>query len=556
FTDRFADRYHITRNLYKNTYGNKVLIEEINQTLGLCFRYQWNTGNRFGFIRKASLFNTSGNDYHISMVDGIQNIMPYGIDSDLQIKVSNLADAYKRSELHKSTGLAVFSLSSIISDKAEPSESLKANVVWSLGADNPKYLLSSLQLKKYRRDGDINEEYDVKGEKGSYFINTNYILAGGSHKEWKIIANVSQDHTQIVSLLKTIRENTGLESEIESDIDGGTRGLVRLVAGADGFQFTADRLKDARHYSNVLFNIMRGGTFDNNYQIEKGDFVSYLTNGNKEVAAMNSSFIGNLPERFDKDELDRRLTEIDDDDLKRLSIEYLPLKYSRRHGDPSRPWNKFSINTHSDTDGSKILDYEGNWRDIFQNWEALVCAYPLFIEGMIYKFLNASTFDGYNPYRITKGGFDWETIEPWNPWSYIGYWGDHQIIYLLKFLEFFDKLHPGRLEKLFDSGIFVYANVPYRIRSYESILQDPKNTIIFDHEADTAIRARVSGKGADGALLGSAVSEIYHVSFLEKILATTLAKISNFIPEGGIWMNTQRPEWNDANNALVGKGLS
>jgi hypothetical protein len=43
---------------------------------------------------------------------------------------------------------------------------------------------------------------------------------------------------------------------------------------------------------------------------------------------------------------------------------------------------------------------------------------------------------------------------------------------------------------------------------------------------------------------------------LEKILATVLAKLSNFIPEGGIWMNTQRPEWNDANNALVGNGVS
>ncbi|HSH10096.1 MAG TPA: hypothetical protein VK995_06880, partial [Oceanipulchritudo sp.] len=31
---------------------------------------------------------------------------------------------------------------------------------------------------------------------------------------------------------------------------------------------------------------------------------------------------------------------------------------------------------------------------------------------------------------------------------------------------------------------------------------------------------------------------------------------SNFIPGGGIWMNTQRPEWNDANNALVGFGIS
>jgi hypothetical protein len=35
-----------------------------------------------------------------------------------------------------------------------------------------------------------------------------------------------------------------------------------------------------------------------------------------------------------------------------------------------------------------------------------------------------------------------------------------------------------------------------------------------------------------------------------------LAKLSNFIPEAGIWLNTQRPEWNDANNALVGNGAS
>ena len=45
------------------------------------------------------------------------------------------------------------------------------------------------------------------------------------------------------------------------------------------------------------------------------------------------------------------------------------------------------------------------------------------------------------------------------------------------------------------------------------------------------------------------------MNFIEKILATVLAKVK-LIPEGGIWMNTQRPEWNDANNALVGNGVS
>ncbi|KAA3630300.1 MAG: hypothetical protein DWQ02_18125, partial [Bacteroidetes bacterium] len=221
-----------------------------------------------------------------------------------------------------------------------------------------------------------------------------------------------------------------------------------------------------------------------------------------------------------------------------------------------RPWNRFSINTRNESDGSKILDYEGNWRDIFQNWEALAHSYPGFVESMIHKFLNASTFDGYNPYRVTKGGIDWETIEPDDPWSYIGYWGDHQIIYLLKFLEFFDKHNAEGINALLNDEVFVYANVPYKIKSYKDILVNPKDTIDFDHEADELIRAQRDQLGADGALLRDANGQIIQVNFMEKMLATVLAKLSNFIPHGGIWMNTQRPEWNDANNALVGNGVS
>ena len=59
-------------------------------------------------------------------------------------------------------------------------------------------------------------------------------------------------------------------------------------------------------------------------------------------------------------------------------------------------------------DGSQLLNYEGNWRDIFQNWEALSLSIPNYVESMICKFVNATTADGYNPYRITKAGIDWE----------------------------------------------------------------------------------------------------------------------------------------------------
>jgi hypothetical protein len=161
---------------------------------------------------------------------------------------------------------------------------------------------------------------------------------------------------------------------------------------------------------------MRGGIFDYNYQIEKWDFINCIAAANKSVYETHKKLLDGLNETFSIFELEQLTKQITDKHFIRLCTEYLPLKFSRRHGDPSRPWNKFSINTRSAVDHSKVLDYEGNWRDIFQNWEALSISFPAFTRGMIFKFLNATTFEGYNPYRLTKSGFDWETVEHDNPW--------------------------------------------------------------------------------------------------------------------------------------------
>ncbi|MEL7118483.1 MAG: hypothetical protein AAFO07_03555 [Bacteroidota bacterium] len=556
FSDRFDGKYQITRNLYKNKYGNKLLFEEINHDLEVSFRYQWNSGDTFGFIKTSTLINNSNSEVEISALDGIQNILPYGVESYTQNNSSNLVDAYKRSELDRDTGLGIYALSAIIVDKAEPSEALKANVAWSAGLDHPNYLLSSLQLKDFRQKKQIKGETDVKAEKGAYFIHADLLLAPREEKEWMIVADVNKNHASVARIRQTIKTTEDLPTLLKEDIKRCTKDLVNLNAASDALQVSSDHLRDSRHFSNTLFNIMRGGIFDDNYKIEKKDFSTYLANANKEVFQNATSVLNDLPEEFSLSHLKQLAYQNDDTHFCRLCLEYMPLKFSRRHGDPSRPWNKFSINTRSLVDGSKILDYEGNWRDIFQNWEALVYSYPDFIESMIHKFLNATTFDGYNPYRVTKGGFDWETIEPDDPWSYIGYWGDHQIIYLLKLLEFQEEVAPGTLEKLFDKDLFVYANVPYIIKSYEDTLKNPKDTIDFNEHSDAKIREERDRLGADGALLKNQQGNICQVNFIEKILATVLAKLSNFIPEGGIWMNTQRPEWNDANNALVGNGVS
>jgi hypothetical protein len=556
FSIRFQGAFKISRNLYKNAISNKIIFEEVNHDLNLSFKYQWSSSNVYGFVKTSTLTNHGSKNLSIELLDGIQNVLPYGVGADLQNRVSNLVDAYKRTELETSSGMGIFALSAKIVDKAEPSEALKANLAWSIGLENPTHLLSSLQLDQFRANQVIATETDIKAEKGAYFISKQITLDANSEKSWLIVANVNQDHAAIVELASEIKNNSRLETLISEDIELGSKRLLSLNASSDGLQLTADQFRDTRHFSNTLFNIMRGGIFDFNYQIEKWDFDNYLAKANKKVYAKSDKLLRALPNQFNLNHLRTLATESNDPNFRRLCLEYMPLKFSRRHGDPSRPWNRFSINTRSEIDGSKILDYEGNWRDIFQNWEALAHAYPEFIDSMIHKFLNATTFDGYNPYRVTKDGFDWEVIEEHDPWSYIGYWGDHQIIYLLKFLEFIENHNPGQLNSYFDEDLFVYANVPYKIRSYQETLKNPKDTIDFDYDLDQKINVKKTELGADGALLRDQNYFIHKVNFVEKILATVLAKVSNFIPEGGIWLNTQRPEWNDANNALVGNGVS
>lgn len=556
FSDRYTGVFKFTRNLYKNEYGNKIIFEEINHDLGLTYQCHWNSSDKFGFVKRSKLINNTNTNIEIKVLDGVQNIIPYGVEPASQQAASNLVDAYKKSELLTDSGLGIFTLSAVIVDKAEPSEALKANIVWSKGLDNVKVLLSSLQLNDFRRTSNVIKELDIRAEKGAYFVVSEIALQPKKEKEWILVADVNKGPSDVVQIAELITNEENLLVKITEDIESGTQNLLALTMAADGKQLTSDKRRNTRHYANVLFNIMRGGIFDDNYNIEKTDFETYLSKANKNVFSTSKDVLQKLPAEFTHKALSELAWESESKDFSRLCFEYLPLKFSRRHGDPSRPWNKFSINTNSEVDGSKILDYEGNWRDIFQNWEALAHSYPEFIENMIHKFLNATTFDGYNPYRVTKGGFDWEIIEPDDPWSYIGYWGDHQIIYLLKFLEFIEKHRPKKLEQYFDKDFFVYANVPYIIKDYSSILKNPKDTIDFNHELDAKLRAKRDKLGADGALWTVGENVIYKVNLIEKLLATLLAKCSNFIPETGIWLTTQRPEWNDANNALVGNGVS
>ena len=145
-------------------------------------------------MRTAWLHNHGGEPCTVHLLDGVQNLLPYGATVALQTGMSNLLDAYKRSELDPATGLGIFALSATLTDRAEPSESLKATVAWQVGLAAPTYLLSSPQLGVFRAGRPVTQEEDVKGRRGAYLLSTTLDLAPGAEQSWSIVADVNQDH--------------------------------------------------------------------------------------------------------------------------------------------------------------------------------------------------------------------------------------------------------------------------------------------------------------------------------------------------------------------------
>lgn len=545
--------YRIERNLFKSVFGTSVLFEEINHDLGLRFTWRLAGSEKFGWVRFCAVENLQPDTARIRVMDGWSQILSPGVTQELYEKYSYLAAAYMRHE--QMNGLGIYTLNSGITDRAEPCESLRAAAAWSLGLPVSATLLCERQLGNFRHGSRLRNETEVRGELGAFLAIAALELPAGATREWLTVVDTGLDHVALNRLRQALVNPDQLQLAVEADVLATRDALKRRIAAADGLQQTADTAASTHHFANTLFNCMRGGTLPDNYRFPRADFADFLRVRNVEISRRHASWLAQLPAQLDLATLRTQAAGVGDPQLTRLACEYLPITFSRRHGDPSRPWNKFSIRTRDDH-GNVIYDYQGNWRDIFQNWESLAQSYPDCLESMVAIFLNASTADGYNPYRITRAGIDWEVEDPHDPWSHIGYWGDHQIIYLLRLLESLEQFQPGKLSRTLNERVFACADVPYEIKGFAELMQDPRHSIHFNLSKHKQLLARAQELGNDGKLLCAAGGDVRLFSLAEKLLVPLLAKLGNLVPGGGVWLNTQRPEWNDANNALAGWGLS
>lgn len=549
----------ITRSLARSVSGDRIVFEEANPVMGLRIRAWWAFSERSGFVRTVTIERdgTGPAALDFEVVDGLREFVAAGADLGVMQTMSCLVNAYTRAEQSIDSRLATISMESALSDRAEPAESLYATTVWSTGLPDGTVSLSTQTIESFAREGIFTPNSLLKGHPSAYLLHSPLSLGPEESATWSIVSDVRRTQAQVADLSQRLESENDLAAILAAEIDETTRAIDAILVDTDGIQCSGDPILDAHHRTNTLFNDMRGGVFVDGVNLPWRDWVDFCRQRNADTSLLHRKWLESREDQawIDRATLVKEAASFGDPNLERIAWEYLPVWFGRRHGDPSRPWNAFNIRIKH-ADGERRLTYEGNWRDIFQNWEALAFSSPGWIDHVIAKFLNASTPDGFNPYRITREGIDWEAPEPDNPWSNIGYWGDHQIGYLTRLLELSRQIQPGRLDAWLNHPIFSHADVPYRLADHADLIAHPRNTIAFDDRAHAISLDRAEKNGADGRLVHDAEGQIVHVTLAEKLLIPVLSKLSAFVPDGGIWMNTQRPEWNDANNALAGFGLS
>ncbi len=278
--------------------------------------------------------------------------------------------------------------------------------------------------------------------------------------------------------------------------------------------------------------------------------------------------------------------------------------YSRKHGDPERDYNYFTI------DGEYYSQGNGNFRDVCQNRRNDVFFCPGLGDYNIRYFVSLMQMDGYNPLEIRPATFKVKkscedealavykaagandecakvlkrSFKPGelfkaisrhglelkqNPKELVeailplcdeqieagaleGYWSDHWD-YLMDLIENYESVYPDRMTELMNSE-------GYRFYDSEMQVRPRSETYVLDngtvHQYESMVRS--GEKTSEAGFIPGATNwkknadgSTVEVSLKAKLLTLVLNKFSTIDSYGmGVEMEGGKPGWNDAMNGL------
>jgi hypothetical protein len=291
----------VQRNLYKAVVGDSIIFEEINRDLQLTFRYRWASSSEFGFVRTATLGNDGDQPVRAELIDGLLDVLPFGLDPSLYESKNNLTNAYKRSEvIDPERLLTVFSLEAGVVDRPEPAEVLRSTIAWSVGLDRASVTLDAEAVSRFEAGSPTAAVSLLKGRPGAYLLSSTVVLTPGTDATWHIVADAARDQIEVAALQMHLRSADDLPAAVTGSLRAANDSFVKIMAPADALQRTGDRVATAHQFANVTYNSMRGGAPLAGYRTNTDDFTRFLFDRNRKVVERHGDWLRSLPEEIDR----------------------------------------------------------------------------------------------------------------------------------------------------------------------------------------------------------------------------------------------------------------
>lgn len=569
YYEAFSETTHednITRNMY--IYKNKLEIVEENKDLELKVKVIYFTisNEEFpGLIRRVEIENLSGKDRNIEVVDGLPEVLPYGVSSALFKDMGFTARAWMQiSNVDKK--VPFYGVRTEIGDIEVVEEIKSGYFYFATNEDNlldvvyDKNVLfemnTSLQIPYNFKNGKLKEILSKK----QYCENTLPSAFSCIEKELKandkLILNsmfgFAEDRDDINAKIDSIKTNEFVERKLK-EADEVIEEIVDNI-----YTKTSNELFNKYCEQNYMDNILRGG-YPLVFDTKNGKNVYHI--------------------------------------------------FSRKHGDLERDYNFFSLQANKYSQGN------GNFRDVLQNRRNDILFNPEIEDFNLNMFINFIQADGNNPlvvkgtiFKLDANSTIFDLVEnkvdelkdyllnnyftPGEVLSFInnnkinlkvsetefvnklmydceqfeqaefgeGYWIDH-FTYLMDLVDSYKEIYPEKIEdilfnknkyRVFDSPAFVKARKD-KYKMYKGNIMQI-GAVLESHEKEEALKEREHNYLVDKN------GNIYTTNMFEKLLLLGVNKFATLDPFGmGLEMEANKPGWNDALNGLpgiIGSGMS
>lgn len=556
------------RNLYIRK--NSIMLEEINQTHGLKITVSYFVlpNDSIGaLVRRVMVENISDTDKNIEMIDGLPKIIPYGIQNSAYKEMSNLLKSWTE--------------------------------IKNIGNQAPYYTMRA-------SSEDTAEISEVEG--GGY-----YYVAIHDQRVLPVIYDADAVFDYDTSLLHPIGF---MEHQVEELLKKEQCFYNKVPCGFTPVSFS---VKPHTVYDFTSFTGYSGSPEQLNERIKEFTKKGFIEEKEEQANQIADLLTADVKTHTSQQVFDQYIEQCYLDNFLRGGYPFVFNKdtnkavvhlFSRKHGDPERDYNFFSIA------GEYYSQGNGNFRDVNQNRRNDIFFNKDIGDFNIKTFFSLIQIDGYNPLEVRPSTF---TVKPEHTEDVIkllnenireqkekleklikqdftpgqianciarhhinvacgddtflerllqcceqnieagfgeGYWSDHWN-YNMDLIESYLTIYPEKeKELLFEDQCYRFYDSAARVlpRSEKYVLNsknEPRQYGAMVHDDEKAERKGFKKKGTNW--LKTKSGDIFETSLMVKLISLALNKFTSLDPYGmGVEMEGGKPGWNDAMNGLPG----